>query len=161
MPAPTETPLLLTRERAADEVAGKLSSYLTFPCTVLRHEPDATYTVEAEGKTYTGCTTEYVSQDYTRLWLQGRPEIFEATAEPAPYVPLPNADERCVPRRNCVDLCTPAEKAIYDAMHAVEGAGADVRLTDAINLLQGAKDAVADHVDGIERRRGIRLLRWG
>lgn len=56
-------------------------------------------------------------------------------------------EENTFPRRGRLDLCTPAEKAIYDAMQEVENADADVRLTDAINLLSLAKDKVADYVD--------------
>lgn len=51
------------------------------------------------------------------------------------------------PRRNRIDLNTPAEKAIYDAMQAVEKVGADVRLTEAVVLLAKAKDLVSDFVD--------------
>jgi len=51
------------------------------------------------------------------------------------------------PRRSRLDLCTPAEVAIYNAMQEVEKVGADVRLTDAVNLLSQAKDKVADYVD--------------
>ena len=53
------------------------------------------------------------------------------------------------PRRIRMDLWTPAERAIYDAIQAVEEAGADERLTDAVILLGRAKDRVADYVDGI------------
>lgn len=54
-----------------------------------------------------------------------------------------------IPRRNRLDLNTPAELAIYHAMQEVEKAGADVRLTEAINLLKKAKDLVSDCVDGV------------
>jgi hypothetical protein len=54
-------------------------------------------------------------------------------------------------RRIQIDKLTPAERAIYDAMVAVEGLPPDVRLTDAVVLLQQARDKVADYVDGIER----------
>jgi hypothetical protein len=53
-----------------------------------------------------------------------------------------------IPRRICLEKLTPAEKAIRDAMIAVEEAGGDVRLTDAITLLARAKDRVSDFVDG-------------
>ena len=53
------------------------------------------------------------------------------------------------PRRIRMDLWTRAERAIYDAIQAVEEAGADQRLTDAVILLGRAKDRVADYVDGI------------
>jgi hypothetical protein len=52
------------------------------------------------------------------------------------------------PRRICLDKLTPAEKAIYDAIQAVEQAGAHPLLTKATLLLSEAKDAVADFVDG-------------
>jgi len=51
------------------------------------------------------------------------------------------------PRRNRIDLLTPAEKAIYDAVQEVEKAGADVRLTESVILLSKARDLVADYVD--------------
>jgi hypothetical protein len=51
-----------------------------------------------------------------------------------------------------VDKFVPAEKANYDAVQAVEGMPADPRLTDAVVLLQKARDSVADYVDGVERR---------
>lgn len=48
------------------------------------------------------------------------------------------------PRRGRVDLWCPAEKAIQAAVDAVEEAGADLLLTDAVILLGQAKDKVAD-----------------
>ncbi len=51
------------------------------------------------------------------------------------------------PRRNRIDLLSPAEKAIYDAQQAVERAGADPRLTKATILLSEAGEAVADYID--------------
>lgn len=53
------------------------------------------------------------------------------------------------PRRICLDRMTPAELAIHTAVQAVEAAGCDTRLTDAINLLHAAREKVADFVDGI------------
>lgn len=51
----------------------------------------------------------------------------------------------------------PAEKAISEAMAAVEAMAADVRLSDAVSLLQAARDSVADYVDGVkEHRRSVR-----
>lgn len=52
-----------------------------------------------------------------------------------------------IPRRCRVDLYTPTEKAISDAMQAVEGLPADVRLTDAVILLAQAREKVADFVE--------------
>lgn len=53
-----------------------------------------------------------------------------------------------LPRRIDVNQHTPAEKAIQDAVAAVEALEADVRLTDAVVLLIQAKNRVADFVDG-------------
>lgn len=53
-----------------------------------------------------------------------------------------------IARRARIDLMTAAERAIYDALAVVEAAGCDVRLTDAVVLLQAARDRVADFVDG-------------
>lgn len=52
------------------------------------------------------------------------------------------------PRRSTLEKMTPAELAIRDAMLAVESLGCDTRLTDAVTLLQAARDRVADVVDG-------------
>lgn len=52
-----------------------------------------------------------------------------------------------LPRRNRVDQMFPAELAIREAVLAVERLGADVKLTEAVILLQQAKDKVADYVD--------------
>lgn len=51
------------------------------------------------------------------------------------------------PRRNRVDLATPAEAAIRKAMHEVEIAGCDILLTDAVILLDQAREKVADFVE--------------
>jgi hypothetical protein len=53
-----------------------------------------------------------------------------------------------IPRRIRLDLNTPAELAIRAAVDAVEALPADVRLTDAVLLLQQAREKVADYVDG-------------
>jgi hypothetical protein len=57
-----------------------------------------------------------------------------------------------IPRRIQIDKFCPAEKAIYDAMAAVEDMAADPRLTDAVVLLQQARDKVADFVDRVPRQ---------
>lgn len=56
-------------------------------------------------------------------------------------------DENGFPRRSRLDLCEPAEKAIYDAMQEVEKIGADERLTNAVVKLQEAKELVSDYID--------------
>lgn len=50
-------------------------------------------------------------------------------------------------RRFRLDLNTPAEKDIHYAGQLIEELGADVRLTDALNLLWKAKDLVSDFID--------------
>lgn len=52
-----------------------------------------------------------------------------------------------IPRRSYMHKWVPAEKAIFDAMLAVEYMPADPILTEAICLLQKARDKVADYVD--------------
>lgn len=52
-----------------------------------------------------------------------------------------------IPRRIRIDLMTPAELAITNAMKEVENLPADVRLTNAVILLGEARDLVANFVD--------------
>jgi len=52
-----------------------------------------------------------------------------------------------IPRRNRLDLCKPAELAIYTAVGQVEQMGASPALTNAIVKLNEARDLVADFVD--------------
>jgi hypothetical protein len=51
------------------------------------------------------------------------------------------------PRRNQLDKCCPSELSIDDAIRAVDQAGADVKLTDAIIKLQEARELVSDWFD--------------
>lgn len=60
-----------------------------------------------------------------------------------------------IPRRVDTQRYSPAEKAISDAMTAVEKLPADIRLTDAVILLGAAKARVADYVDGVD---GVRII---
>ena len=53
-----------------------------------------------------------------------------------------------IPRRARIDQLTSGELAIRNALLAVEEMGADPRLTEAVNLLQEARDRVADFVEG-------------
>ena len=57
------------------------------------------------------------------------------------------SEKNVFPRRANLELCTPAEKAIYEAMQEVEKLEADTRLTNAVILLQKAQGCVADFVD--------------
>jgi hypothetical protein len=52
-----------------------------------------------------------------------------------------------IARRNRIDLNTPAELAIRNAINVVEEAGCDILLTDAVNLLVAAREKVADFVE--------------
>ena len=61
-------------------------------------------------------------------------------------------------RRIRLDLMTPAELSIRNAMLAVEEVGAHQLLTDAVNLLQQARDKVADYVDSKGEDDAIRSL---
>ena len=54
-----------------------------------------------------------------------------------------------IPRRIRLDLSEPAELAIRNAVDEVEKIGADVRLTNAINLLNEARELVADYIDKV------------
>lgn len=54
-----------------------------------------------------------------------------------------------VPRRAQVGLMTAGERAIREAVDEVERMGADVRLTEAVTLLEAAREKVADFVDGV------------
>ena len=56
-----------------------------------------------------------------------------------------------IPRRRNIDLFTPAELAIWDAIGLVEVLPADIRLTDAVVLLEQAREKVADFVDGVDQ----------
>ena len=58
------------------------------------------------------------------------------------------------PRRHSLDLNTPAELAIRDAMIEVEKLPADGRLTEAVVLLEKAKTLVSDHVDNTQPESG-------
>jgi hypothetical protein len=50
-------------------------------------------------------------------------------------------------RRNRLDLNTPAELSIYNAIQEVEKVGADIKLTEAVNMLSKARELVADYID--------------
>lgn len=59
-----------------------------------------------------------------------------------------------ISRRDRIDLYYPAELAIRNAIIAVEEAGCDTRLTDAVNLLIAAKSKVSDFIDNkIEKEK--------
>lgn len=59
---------------------------------------------------------------------------------------MPNRPNE-IPRRICLPEMVPAELAITEAMQKVEAMPADTRLTEAVVLLEKARDKVADYVD--------------
>jgi hypothetical protein len=59
-------------------------------------------------------------------------------------------------RRSQLFANSSEELQIRQAVEAVEQMGADVRLTDAIVLLQAARESVADFLDGVDQRRYVR-----
>lgn len=62
------------------------------------------------------------------------------------------AEIKALSRRIHVELQTPSEKAIGDALKLVENMGADPRLTEASVLLSQARSKVADYVDELIER---------
>lgn len=54
------------------------------------------------------------------------------------------------PRRMRMDLRFAPETKIYEAMNSIEEMPADVRLTDAVQLLSQAAEKVADFIDSEE-----------
>lgn len=66
--------------------------------------------------------------------------------------------ETKIPRRLRIDLNTPTELAIHLAMREVEKIGADKKLTEAIILLDKAKNLVADFIDAQKTQDTIKLL---
>ena len=72
---------------------------------------------------------------------------------------IPDVDEGCemdvclkpnksqIPRRIRMDLWTPGEKAIHEAIQMVEKMGADALLTEAVIFLGKAKEKVADFIE--------------
>jgi hypothetical protein len=58
-----------------------------------------------------------------------------------------------LPRRNRIDCYTPAESAIRAALLAVEEMGAHTLLTEAVVLLDEAREKVADFVELPDRAR--------
>lgn len=87
------------------------------------------------------------------LALDTAKTIFGDAEPPAhtsyPIGSWPSTADGGMPRRIRQDLWHPAEKAISDAMAAVEACGASLSLTRAVQRLSEAKDALADHLEGL------------
>jgi len=76
-----------------------------------------------------------------------------------------NQERNELPRRCQMQKCCIAENAIFNAMGEVEKMPADVILTNALNLLQQARDNVADYIDAnpsynIDKPKKKRLNRY-
>ena len=72
--------------------------------------------------------------------------------------PEPSTITKDLPRRIRVELLSPAERVISAAIREVEALVADVRLTDAVLLLDTAKRLVADVHDHAPVIRAIPVL---
>lgn len=64
-----------------------------------------------------------------------------------PQPALVQISDNGFPRRNRIDLYTPAETAIRDAMLVVEKTGGHPLLTEAVTLLGRAQERVADYAE--------------
>lgn len=60
-----------------------------------------------------------------------------------------------IPRRNRLDLNTPAELAIHNAIQEVDKVGADPKLTEVTIMLVKAKELLSDSVDNTESKQQI------
>jgi hypothetical protein len=60
---------------------------------------------------------------------------------------MENNNNTQTPRRIRLDLNTPAELAVRNAVNEVEKLPADTRLTEAILLLDQAREKIADYID--------------
>lgn len=58
-----------------------------------------------------------------------------------------NNNNSQIPRRIRLDLNTPAELAVRNAVDEVEKLPADTRLTEAVILLDQAREKIADYID--------------
>ena len=53
------------------------------------------------------------------------------------------------PRRNSIQHFHPVEKALYEINSSIEAMGASTSLTNAVILVHQARNAVADHLEGV------------
>jgi len=58
--------------------------------------------------------------------------------------------DNVIPRRSTTYGMSRAELAIYEAMRIIEEMRADKRLTEALDLLEQAREKVADFIDGVD-----------
>lgn len=91
----------------------------------------------------------------TGVWLDKRAARRRAeTGGDAMTTPDPPNDHD-IPRRQNLGTLTSVEIEILKVIDLVESLPADPRLTDAVVLLDAARQSVADYVDGIEQRRHV------
>lgn len=55
-----------------------------------------------------------------------------------------------IPRRSQMQECTAEENEIQELIWKIEKLGGSTKLTNCILLLSSAKEALADHIEGIE-----------
>jgi hypothetical protein len=114
-------------------------------------------TLHAPGKDPKATPTRVVIMVPVEIFLDPRAEIASNISALKIPLPVPSVDN---PRRSHVELMTPAELAIHEAMDKVaavpEPVGVDkvaaAGLNVAISLLSQAKDKVSDFVDGISAK---------
>ena len=79
--------------------------------------------------------------------LRQNPNEYISKEDTLRLLEMVGLEKERIPRRVRIDLNTPAEKSIYDAIQEVEKVGADVRLTEVVILLGKAKNLLADYID--------------
>jgi hypothetical protein len=65
-----------------------------------------------------------------------------------------------IPRRSRIDLYTTTEKILANSIEAIENLGADPLLTEAISLVQLAKNKVSDYEERQPKVKRARALLW-
>ncbi len=63
------------------------------------------------------------------------------------------------PRRNSIGHFTAVEKAIYEITAAVEAMGGSASLTKAVCSLQDARNAIADHLEGVPTSTPVAVVK--
>jgi hypothetical protein len=105
------------------------------PARILRQQPNAS-----------GIETKHYSDGSSATGPGPLPDLSPEQQAAVRRTILPHTVDD-FPRRNRLDHHTPAEKAIRDALMAVEEVGADVRLTAVSMLLMQAADQLADYLE--------------
>jgi hypothetical protein len=143
--APATADLIERLKRGAD-VLSESPFAMPAAATLMREAARALQELAPEG------TIKSASE---RVGLSQKDDLrsFEGLGEQSPAFNAVQGHQRShlpppgVPRRACVYLMSKAELAIMDAKRAVEAAGCDPRLTEALDNLHQAQRLVADVVD--------------